>query len=152
MPTYLMPGAIIAVQETATLTSELLAKPITMYANRDQWGHAEGKLYLDDGISVEQDPGYEHYKFVLSASSIKKWILNEEQEPVSLGRKIDKFILTNSADLEDIDFACYVVSDSTEIKSLTTEFDKKTNTTSFSIEGGFDTSTLRDIYFGKEDS
>lgn len=57
--THLMPGAIITKQEGSFFTTgNLNDVPLTFIANRDDNGAANMKLYLDDGISTDQDTEY----------------------------------------------------------------------------------------------
>jgi hypothetical protein len=48
-----MPGAIVTKQMGDFMTtSDLSANLFTMVANRDTNGHAQGTLYVDDGVSL----------------------------------------------------------------------------------------------------
>ena len=91
---HLMPGAIVTKQEGDFMTtSDLSANKFTMVANRDNLGHAQGTLYVDDGVSVEQ--GYDYFEFQLSANSFKKW----EKGTSGNTKTLDSLIITNAADL-----------------------------------------------------
>ena len=60
-------------------TDDVLANADTnLVINRNSQGHAEGRLFIDGGISVSEinDGTYEHYEFHLSGNSLKKWIKN----------------------------------------------------------------------------
>jgi len=54
-----------------TKTADLSGNQLTFVANRDTQGKASGSLYIDDGVSLNQD--YNYYQFLLSANSLKKW-------------------------------------------------------------------------------
>jgi hypothetical protein len=77
--------------------------PITLIANRDSGGHADGLAYLDDGETINGD--YESYLFDISAKTIKKWNKNDAKFAGTFG-KLDKFVITNAADLNETNFAC----------------------------------------------
>jgi len=81
---HLRPGFLVPFQDNRDQrfngTEDLLTRaPLALIANRDEHGHAQGKLFLDRGYSVsELEYGdYEYYEFQLSANSLKKWVLNE---------------------------------------------------------------------------
>ena len=50
------------------------------------------KLYLDDGISLQQQT--EFYEFRLSANSLKKWKVEVDEE--SKRGFLDKLVITNA--------------------------------------------------------
>ena len=50
------------------------------------------KLYLDDGISLNQPT--EFYEFRLSANSLKKWIIEADEE--SKRGFLEKLVITNA--------------------------------------------------------
>ena len=101
--THLMPGAIVTKQEGSFFTTgNLNDVPLTFIANRDDNGAASMKLYLDDGISTDQDT--EYYEFILSGNSLKKW--NLDSSPDSKRGKLDKLVITNAGDLNETNFAC----------------------------------------------
>lgn len=66
---HIKPGSFLAFQDNSeqkfSLTSDILKQPVSLIANRDHHGHAEGLLFLDDGISQAQlyDNTYEYYNF-----------------------------------------------------------------------------------------
>jgi len=67
-----MPGKIATKQVGDwTKTADLSGNQLTFVANRDTQGKASGSLYIDDGVSLNQD--YNYYQFLLSANSLKKW-------------------------------------------------------------------------------
>ena len=79
-----------------------------MIANRDEQGHAEGEIFIDEGDSLSElsTQTYEYYQFQLSAGSIKKWVKNTKNAgPV--GKGIDSFVIANAKELLSIDFACW---------------------------------------------
>jgi len=119
-------------------------------ANRDENGHAQGKLFIDKGFSVKEieDGDYEHYEFHLSANSLKKWILNEKSQK-SVGVGIDKLVITNAKDLQDTDFACFTAQKDHVTTNLSFKYDDQDKTLSiFSPRGNINSFTFRDIHFG----
>jgi len=150
---HIMPGKFLAFQsnkeEKFSLTSDILKQPVTMIANRDHNKHAEGRLFLDDGISVDQleQQAYEHYEFQLSANSIKKWIQNENSNSVDQGIKIDKFVIADASDLKETDFACLNNGDMYNLVTLPFAYDDDTMTLSIDMSAQTPFN-MRDIYFG----
>ena len=59
--THLKPGSIGIIQDSKefSLTKDTIDQPVTLVANRDYRGVAEGKLFFDDGESLEGS--YEYY-------------------------------------------------------------------------------------------
>jgi hypothetical protein len=153
---HLMPGAMLAFQNNSQkfkLTSEIMAQDVTMIANRDHNGQASGKLFLDDGISLEQlyeTNSYEYYSFQLSAGSIKKWILNEDSRAQPSGIKIDKFVIADAPDLNETDFACLLKDSIYSMQPLKADFDSSSQTLTFSQTDGspIDPFTMKDIFYG----
>jgi len=106
---YLAPGKIIPFQDNQDLsmmtTADLLAKDVTIIANRDGSNHASGNVFLDQGELVSEllDHEYEWYTFILNGKSLQKQILNEHDA----GFKMHSLIILNASDLQDTEFACY---------------------------------------------
>jgi len=83
---HLRPGYMVPFQKQTAVsntkyntTADVLAHaPLSLVANRDSDGHAQGKLFLDGGETLSElnNKEYEHYEFHLSANSLKKWVLN----------------------------------------------------------------------------
>jgi len=74
----------------------LLTKaPLSLIINRDEYGHATGKVFLDDGYSLDQP--YEYYEFNLGAKTLKKWNLTEVT--TSVGMDLDEVVITDASDL-----------------------------------------------------
>jgi hypothetical protein len=153
-----MPGAFIAFQNNSDqksfTTQDILSKPVSMIANRDRFGHAQGRLFLDDGFTLSQlkNNEYEHYEFQLSANSIKKWILNDDSRSKASGIKIDKFVITNAEDLKNTDFACVANGADYSKTDLKFSYSEEDLTLTLQIENGMiDPFTMRDIYFGRTD-
>lgn len=59
-------------------TEDLLNADISLIVNRDMYGHAQGKLFLDDGYTLDQltSGNYAGYEFQLGGKTLKKWIQN----------------------------------------------------------------------------
>lgn len=77
---HLRPGYMVPKQafdsSKMNSTEDLLDSDISLIVNRDMNGHAEGKLFLDDGYSLEQlsSGNYASYEFQLGGKTLKKWI------------------------------------------------------------------------------
>lgn len=113
--THLMEGKLIPFQDKqankwdgTTRTQNVADADISLVALRDNNGHAEGKLFVDDGITRTDIPGvdakYDFHEFQLSANSLKIWINSESRETAQT--KIDSLVITNAEDLKDTNFAC----------------------------------------------
>lgn len=74
---HLAPGALIPFQNNSDhsmlTTADVLAKPISLIANRDTNGQAGGSLFIDQGISEEEMNmrNYEYYNIQVQANSIQ---------------------------------------------------------------------------------
>lgn len=152
---FLRPGHMITYQPNGsnkfnTTADVISTATISLVANRDENGHAEGKLFKDGGESLTELSAhlYEYYEFHLSAGSLKKWILNEGAT-AQVGTGISELIITNATDLNTTDFACWVDTDgvSTNI-DITYDPTKSTLSLAAAPGGTIDTFKLRDIYFG----
>lgn len=150
---WLRPGHMIPFQPNTgnfKTTADVLANAEThLLINRDAQGHSEGRLFIDQGISMSElnDRTYEYYEFHLSGNSLKKWIKNTEAT-AQVGKGIDSIIITNAEDLQSVDFACWVTTDGT-FADMAFAYDgtKKTQTIKAKT-GTIPTFALRDIYFG----
>jgi len=152
--THLVPGSIAVIQpvEKPNLTTDVLDKSVTLVANRDYKGVAEGKLFLDDGYSLStlENGEYEYYNFLISANSIKKQVLNERAEK-AVGPKITEIVLTNAEDLATVNFACMAAMDSYTLTTLKPTYNKDKKTLTFTLDGGeIDPFAMRDIYYGDD--
>lgn len=150
---WLRPGHMIPFQpNTGDLktTADVLSKAQThLLVNRDEQGHAEGRIFIDKGISLSEinDKTYEYYEFHLSGNSLKKWIKNTAVT-AQVGNGIDSVIITNAENLSTVDFACWVTT-AGDYADMSFAYDatKKTQTISAKT-GTIPTFALRDIYFG----
>jgi hypothetical protein len=73
----------------------------------------------DDSLSALENENYEYYQFILSANSIKKINLNTKNGGPK-GEGIDSVIISDAADLNETDFACWTSDSdhtSTELKA-----------------------------------
>lgn len=72
--THLMEGKLIPFQDKesnswngATRTKDVASASVSLVANRDKDGHAEGKLFLDDGLTRTDIPNvnakYDYHEF-----------------------------------------------------------------------------------------
>jgi alpha-glucosidase (family GH31 glycosyl hydrolase) len=110
---HLMPGKIVTKQMGDFMTTaDLKNNVFTLVANRDTNGHAEGTLYIDDGITKDQP--YDYMTFQLSANSFKKWVSGTSGNT----KKMDKLVITNAADLQQVDFACVRATDDYAMTAL----------------------------------
>lgn len=144
---HLMPGAIVTKQMGDFMTtSDLSANLFTMVANRDTNGHAQGTLYVDDGVSLSQ--AYDYVEFQLSANSFKKW----EKGTSSNTKALDSLIITNAADLKDTDFACFTsqVDHSVTMLAATADTTAGAETLTIKTTDGspIDLGVMKDIHFG----
>jgi len=50
-----------------------------LIANRDEFGHAQGKLFIDTGSSISEikDKKYQQYEFMLTNNTLQKLVINE---------------------------------------------------------------------------
>ena len=109
---WLRPGHIVTFQpnnNSFTTTDDVMNNgEIHLIANRDENGHAKGRLFKDTGVSrVEIENGiYEHYEFELSANSIKKWNLNPTVIQ-QVGPGLSSVVITAADDIAGTDFACF---------------------------------------------
>jgi hypothetical protein len=74
----------------------------------------------DDSLSALENENYEYYQFILSANSIKKINLNTKNGGPK-GEGIDSIIISDAADLNETDFACWTSDSdhtSTELKAI----------------------------------
>jgi len=111
---WLRPGHMVAhqPQNNYNTTDDVLASAETnLVFNRDSDGHAGGKLFIDQGISLSEinDKTYEYYQFHLSAGSLKKWVMNTEAT-AQVGKGVKSIVITNADDLKSVDFACWVTT------------------------------------------
>lgn len=103
---HLMPGKITTKQMGDFMTtSDLKDNLFTLIVNRDSLGHAEGTLYVDDGVSLDQ--AYDYMEFQFSATSLKRWVKGESSNV----KNMDSLIIANAADLKDVDFLCARATD-----------------------------------------
>jgi len=53
-----------------------------LIANRDELGHAQGKMFIDTGSSISEivTKKYQHYEFMLTNNTLQKLVLNEDGE------------------------------------------------------------------------
>jgi hypothetical protein len=104
------------------------------------------KLYLDDGISTDQQT--EFYEFLLSANSFKKWIIDASSE--SKRGHLDKLVITNAEDLNNTNFACMTTYADLSHTSVKYAYDSDKKTLTISSESGepIMLDEMKDIYFG----
>lgn len=148
--THLMPGAIVTKQEGTFFTTQDIqqgnSSPLTLVANRDHNGAASLRLYLDDGISTDQQT--EFYEFLLSANSLKKWIVDASSE--SKRGHLEKLVITNAEDLNNTNFACMTTEADWSHSALKLAYDSDKKTLTISSESGepIMLDEMKDIYFG----
>lgn len=87
-------------------TAQLIEAPISIIANRDEFGKATGTLLLEHGLSRSEinGGGYEYYTISVQANSIQKQLSRGTH--ASQHQYLDKVVLVNAEDLKDVDFAC----------------------------------------------
>jgi len=83
---FLRQGRLIPVQMESTnggqidSTTASLASHFQLIANRDEQGHAQGKLFIDKGMSVSEitNGSYEHYEFLLTNNTLQRLVVNTD--------------------------------------------------------------------------
>lgn len=131
-------------------TGDLLNADVSLIVNRDMNGHAEGRLFLDDGYTLDQltNGTYAAYEFQLGGKTLKKWIDNWNLDFTQEGN-LESVVITNAADLNATDFACMMPMDSRTPTTLTPTYDNTTMTLTLKDpKGSINLKTMRDIHFG----
>jgi hypothetical protein len=144
---HLMPGKIVTKQMGDFLTTtDLKDNLFTLVANRDEFGHAEGTLYVDDGVTLDQP--YDYMEFQLSANSFKKWVKGESSNT----KNLDSLIITNAKDLAAVDFVCARATDGyakTDLKATASGDAGAEIVTITSVDGSpIDLGAIKDIHWG----
>lgn len=114
------------------------------------YGHAQGKLFLDDGYTLDQlsSGNYASYEFQLGGKTLKKWIQNWNLDYTQEG-SLEEVVITNAADLNMTDFACMMPMTSRTPTQLTPKYDNDTMTlTLTNPSGSINLKDMRDIHFG----
>ena len=142
-----MPGKIITKQMGDFMTTtDLKDNLFTLVANRDSFGHAEGTLYVDDGVSLDQ--AYDYIEFQISANSFKKWVKGESSNK----KNLDSLIITNAKDLAGVDFACARSTDDYTMIALTATADTTEGAETLTIKttdgSPVDMTIIKDIHWG----
>jgi hypothetical protein len=143
---HLMPGKIVTKQMGDFMTTtDLKDNLFTLVANRDEFGHAEGTLYVDDGVSLNQ--AYDYMEFQLSANSFKKWVKGESSNT----KNLDSLIITNAKDIA-ADFVCARATDGyakTDLKATASGDEGAEIVTITSTDGSpIDLGAIKDIHWG----
>jgi len=113
-------------------------------------GHAQGKLFLDDGYTLDQlsSGNYASYDFQLGGKTLKKWIENWNLDYTQEGG-LESVVITNAEDLKTTDFACMMPMASRTPTTLTPTYDPATMTLTIkNPSGSIDLKDMRDIHFG----
>lgn len=109
---HLAPGSLIPWQDyritNAKTTDDLLGKQISLVANRDANGNAEGTLFLDTGYTRQElnDRNIEYYQISLQAKSLQMFIADGSRG--NQKQQMDQFIILNAEDLNNTKYACYL--------------------------------------------
>lgn len=150
--TYLKPGAITAFQPNSgfkTTTDVLKNGKLQLVANIDPNGWAAGTLFLNKGdetLEIENKE-YEYYQFHVSAGSLKKWNLNDDNL-YQAGPGLDSFTIVNAEAHRDTDFACWESNDES-INPVQIAYDDKTKSLTFTDSNGpIDLTKFRYLYYG----
>lgn len=153
--TYLKPGSIVAFQPNSgafTNTKEVMdLAELHLIANIDHHSWASGTLFMDKGDSLQEleEKEYEYYRFHVSAGSLKKWTLND-QNLYPAGRGLDSLTIVNAETHANTDFACWVSNDEV-ISVVTPTYDATTKTLVLKDPTGpIDLTKLRDLYYGND--
>lgn len=79
-------------------------------ALRDEQGHAEGQLFVDDGSDLNNlnNQLYDYHKFQINKNVLTRFSEVEalDEKVNTMNRYMDKIIITNAEDLAYADFAC----------------------------------------------
>jgi hypothetical protein len=124
-----MPGKIALYQDNTQqdkmLTDDMLkVQSISLIVNRDANKHADGRVFLDDGLTLSsiQNGSYLYYSFQHNDKSLIKQIINDNQGTYFNGFQIGELVITDAADLKGVDTACYI-NNAGQAKPLTASFD-----------------------------
>ena len=150
IPTHLMPGKFVIKQEGDFNTTADLAlgtnNSITLVANRDHNGAAIGFVYIDDGVSQTQPQA--HFQLLLSANSIKKWEIRDDEgsEEKSF---VSKFVITDAEDLKSTNFVCMTSQNSLDNVYLNYDYNETEKTLTIrDYNGSISLHDMKDIFFG----
>ena len=136
-----------------TTTTEILNDAeLHLVANIDPNGWATGTLFMDKGITTTEieSKDYEYYKFHLSSGSLKKWVLNDQNQ-YAAGRGLDSLTIVNAETHKNTDFACWVSNDET-VSNVNITYDATNKSLKlWDITGPIDMTKLRDLYYGNSE-
>lgn len=149
---FLMQGKIIPIQMDVNSTSKSLDTDFTLIANRDEQGHAQGKLFIDRGLSRSEidNATYEHYEFILTNNTLQKLVINTDNNKTG-PQNIAKIVITNAGALNETDFACWTsLSDRAVTMLPTPTYNKDKMYLEITGKDGaaLDPFTLQAIHFG----
>eukprot|EP00347_Sterkiella_histriomuscorum_P006514 403352477 len=152
---HLIDGGLIPFQNTTETpvfnTIDLQNRPISIIANRDHQGHAEGALFLDTGdMRFElESRTYEYYKIRLQANSFSFRI----DQIVSYLQGIhpetlEKLIIVDAKDLNLTDFACGMDKNMNKFMNFKINYIEQTQVLEIIPERSIKFSELYNVYFG----
>ena len=86
----------------------MISKPISLVANRDVNGVAQGTLFLDTGLLKDENWGgkFEYYQINVQANSIQMFFA--EGNRGTQDHTLDQVLLVNGEDLKNVKYACYL--------------------------------------------
>jgi hypothetical protein len=153
---HLKDGSLIPFQanddHSAKTTTDLLQKPISIIAHRDESGFAAGTLFLDQGISRKEinDWDFEYYNIQLQAQSFQFKLAQGHSG--SQNHILDKLMIVNAADLSDTNFAC-LFDNNMKSRPMTVNFVKEKNLLEITPadEDPLMFHDVSNVYFGSSD-
>ena len=149
---HLRPGYMVAIQEDISdvmTAADLKNKDYSVVVNRGPQGKATGSIWMDDGSDMLA-ADTEEYTLNLQKNQINVFKARDNQK--DLGRKMKRIIIGNAADLQDIDFACYMNldPDNTGLTALTIAKDADKGVVMLSADGGISLAQAQFFSFGKD--
>ena len=156
---HLRPGKLIpyVYNETAMIktTTQGNLAPIEVWANRDQIGQANGKLFLDGGASRSEleNLEYEYFDLHLSKNSLKRLLINDQIKQANSHAQFKRLVILNAEDIQHTDFACVTNFFDNSATAITPQYDPKLKTLNLTLpkdgDNYFNFFNMRDIHFGQ---
>ena len=130
----------------------MLARPIMLVVNRDQYGFAYGTLMLDQGVSKKEisDNDFEYYNIYAQANSIQFKPDDDYSQGERQPHTLDKFALVNAENISQADFACFYRPNSLTPVELTPKYDPTLKTLYLTPKDGQSVkfSEIENVYYG----
>lgn len=156
---HLRPGKLIpyVYNETAMIktTTQGNLAPIEVWANRDQIGQANGKLFLDGGASKSElaNSEFEYFDLHLSKNSLKRLLINDQIKQANTHAQFKRLVILNAEDIQHTDFACVTNFFDNSATAITPQYDPQLKTLNLTLpkdgDNYFNFFNMRDIHFGQ---